>query len=169
MLAAFLAIFLELGIFAFFKDLKFSPALAIVLNIFLGVALVEEILKYLVVKQKVLSHSEFDEPVDVMLYMIIAALGFATLENILIFFQFGPQFLWEKALGISIFRFWGATFLHTLTSGFIGYFLALSLRKRKRRDKIIISRNSRERNFPRLIQSFDIQRRLDLHPKPYYN
>jgi len=54
-----------------------------------GVALVEEGIKFLVVKNKVISNSEFDEPIDVMLYMIITALGFAALENIFVFSDSG--------------------------------------------------------------------------------
>jgi RsiW-degrading membrane proteinase PrsW (M82 family) len=42
-----------------------------------------EIFKYLVVRFKVIKNPAFDEPTDIMLYMIIAALGFAAVENIL--------------------------------------------------------------------------------------
>ena len=91
-------------------------------------------MKYLVVKYKVLSHSEFDEPVDVMVYMITAGLGFAALENILILF--GHPFLpLPEILWLTFFRFIGATILHALCSGLLGYFLALSFfhfKKRKR-------------------------------------
>jgi len=88
----------------------------------IGVALVEEYIKYLVVKRKVLNDPELDEPIDAMLYMIIAALGFAAVENILYLTE--RQF--SDALQISILRFAFATFLHTLSSGLLGYFLALS-------------------------------------------
>jgi RsiW-degrading membrane proteinase PrsW (M82 family) len=36
------------------------------------------------VRLKALRDPEFDEPIDAMLYMIIVALGFATIENILV-------------------------------------------------------------------------------------
>ncbi|PIU16596.1 hypothetical protein COT20_00095 [bacterium (Candidatus Gribaldobacteria) CG08_land_8_20_14_0_20_39_15] len=137
MLAALPAAFLEMGIFQEFGKLNLSPFLIIVLNTFLGVALIEEVLKYLVVRGKVLGSPEFDEPIDAMLYMIIAALGFAALENILILFRLGPTFLFGQTLGVSILRFLGATFLHALASGTVGYFLALSFFEIKKGVKLL--------------------------------
>ena len=137
MLAALPAAFLEMGIFKEFGKLNLSPFLIVVLNTFIGVALVEEVLKYLVVRGKVIHSPELDEPIDAMLYMIIAALGFAALENILILFRLGPAFLFGQALGISVLRFLGATFLHALCSGTVGYFLALSFFEIKKRVKLL--------------------------------
>ncbi len=97
------------------------------LSVLVGVALVEEVLKYLVVQGKILKSSELDEPMDLILYMIIAALGFATLENIFIFFS--PEifpYTFQETFSLAIFRFISATFLHALCSGTIGFFLALS-------------------------------------------
>ena len=104
---------------------------------FFGVALIEETLKYLVVKYKVLRHHEFDEPVDIMIYMIVAALGFAAIENILILFSASFNVL-EATLLVSL-RFVGATFLHALCSGLLGYFLALSFfATKKKRIKFVL-------------------------------
>ncbi|PIV43098.1 MAG: hypothetical protein COX92_01990 [Candidatus Nealsonbacteria bacterium CG_4_10_14_0_2_um_filter_40_15] len=147
MLAAVPAVLLEIGILEEFKSLpaalvqnpNFSPFLLSMLNIFVAVALVEEFLKYLVVKGKISNSSEFDEPLDIMLYMIISALGFAASENILILFSLGPTFLLEKTFSISVFRFLGATFLHALCSGLLGYFLALSFFETKNRIKLLIA------------------------------
>jgi len=138
MLIAMPAVFLEMGIFKTFQELNLSRVLTNILNIFIGVAFIEELLKYLVVRYQVLKHPEFDEPVDAMLYMIIAALGFAGVENILILFQLGPAILWGEALEISIFRIIGATFLHALASGLVGYFLALSIFEKQKRTKLLI-------------------------------
>lgn len=115
---------------------KNFPLLFLAYN-FLAIALVEELLKYLVVREKVLNNPEFDEPVDIMLYMIIAALGFATLENILIFLPGEGAFRFSEALLTSVFRFWGATLLHALSSGLIGYFMALAFFNAKRRLTLI--------------------------------
>lgn len=125
MLSALPAIFLELGFFEITKKLE-SAFLVSILNIFIGVALVEEYLKYLVVKEKVLVHSECDEPLDIMLYMVISGLGFAALENVLVLFSLGQAVLLKETLAVSLFRFLGATFLHTLSSAFLGFFLVLS-------------------------------------------
>ncbi len=109
-----------------------------IVYLFLGVALTEEFLKYLAVKNKyfiakngVLRESEFDEPVDVMLYMIISALGFAALENIFLFFSENLQFL--ETFLIALLRFAGATFLHALCSGILGLFMAFSFFDKKRK------------------------------------
>ncbi|MDP1538537.1 MAG: PrsW family glutamic-type intramembrane protease [bacterium] len=138
MLMALPAILLEMGILKVLGELKLPLILLTFLSIFIGIALVEELLKYLVVKEKVLDHPEFDEPVDVMLYMIIAALGFAAAENILILFSLGPTFLFGNVFTISVLRFWGATFLHALSSGVLGYFLALSIFETKKRGRLLI-------------------------------
>jgi RsiW-degrading membrane proteinase PrsW (M82 family) len=137
-LAALPAILLEMGILKVFTELKLSLILLTFLNVFIGIALVEELLKYLVVRKKVLDHPEFDEPIDVMLYMIIAALGFAAAENILILFSLGPAFLFGEVFTISVLRFLGATFLHALCSGTLGYFLALSIFETKKRSVLLI-------------------------------
>jgi len=137
-LAALPAILLEMALVEQFGNLNISQCFLAFLNIFIGVALVEEFLKYLIVKEKVLDHPELDEPVDLMLYMIIAALGFAAAENILILFSLGPHFFLGDVFSVSVLRFLGATFLHALCSGTIGYFLALSILDTKRRGRLII-------------------------------
>ena len=126
MLIAIPAVLIELGILGDVEKLILSPFSISILKIFIGVALIEEFLKYLVVREKVVRHHEFDEPLDTMLYMIIAALGFAASENILILFSLGPVFFFQDAFSITFFRFVGATFLHALCSGTFGYFLAWS-------------------------------------------
>ncbi len=98
----------------------------------------EEFLKYLVVRKYVLFSSELDEPIDLMLYMIISALGFAALENILILIlPWGKPFLIFETIGIVFIRFISATFLHALCSGLVGYFLALAVYQTKKRKKLI--------------------------------
>lgn len=134
MLSAIPAVFIELGFFQGMAKLNLSPFLISVLNVFLGIALVEEVLKYLVVRNKVLKSSEFDEPLDVMLYMIIAALGFVFFENLLIFLSPKTFVLdFGETLILSGFRFISATFLHALSSGAFGFFLALSFFETKKR------------------------------------
>ena len=127
MLIAVPAILLETGLIDVLNNLSLPTILSLFLRVFIAVAFIEEILKYSVVKAKVLDNPEFDEPVDVILYMIIAALGFAAAENILILFSLGPVFFLEDVFLISVLRFWGATFLHALCSGVLGFFIALSI------------------------------------------
>lgn len=97
--------------------------------LFLGIALIEEYVKYLPVKYLVLRRCQthqvcnLDEPVDAMIYMMTAALGFAALENVL--FQI-PIFAqgFAPSLEVATNRFLGANLLHALSSGIVGFFLA---------------------------------------------
>ena len=144
MLLAIIAAVIEIGIFSglswFNKNLAGNfPLLFFIFYQFVIIALVEEFFKYLVVKEKVINDPEFDEPIDVMLYMIIAALGFAALENLLVLFPGKEPFLFKQTAAISAFRFIGATFLHALSSGTLGYFLALSIFEPKRKIKLILT------------------------------
>jgi RsiW-degrading membrane proteinase PrsW (M82 family) len=127
MLFTFPTLFTQLGFF--------ELSLPLLINIFIGVALVEEFFKYLVVRLKVINSSELDEPLDIMLYMIISALGFAAVENI---FKLLKSFLSLKAEFLEIIRttafiFITSTFLHALASAILGYFLALSFFETKKR------------------------------------
>ena len=122
MLVAFPTAFIEIMLFEALDALNFSFFIAAFLNMFIAVALVEELMKYFVIKRKVVRNKEFDEPIDAMIYMIIAALGFAAVENILILFPLSEFF---EIFTISGIRFIGATFLHALCSATIGYFIAL--------------------------------------------
>lgn len=129
------AFFLERGSWLFFQKLQIPGAK--IFYTFLGIAFIEELLKYLVVKTVILSDPEFDEPVDSMLYMITSALGFAALENIFLLFSLKSSLILEAFI-ISSFRFLGATFLHALCSGLIGFFLAFSFFKLKKRGELIV-------------------------------
>ncbi|PJE57986.1 MAG: hypothetical protein COU81_03100 [Candidatus Portnoybacteria bacterium CG10_big_fil_rev_8_21_14_0_10_36_7] len=91
---------------------------AVFLNLILIAPITEETLKFLIVKFRVLHDEDFDEPLDAMLYMVIVALGFAAGENILILINS------DNILPTLIMRFLGATLLHTLAAGTMGYFLA---------------------------------------------
>ena len=126
MLSALPAIFIEKGIFLELQKLSLSYSLTIFLNNLLGAALVEETLKYLVVRGKVSKSDEFDEPVDAMLYMIVAGLGFAAAENIFVMLGMIPSFLIHQTLLVLALRFVGAVFLHALCSAIVGFWLAIS-------------------------------------------
>lgn len=88
-------------------------------------ALVEEFIKFAAVYIVVIRNPEFDEPVDAMIYMITAALGFAAMENILVAFSAVSSGV-NVVFGTLALRFIGATVLHALSSGIVGYFLGMS-------------------------------------------
>jgi protease PrsW len=94
-------------------------------------AAIEEIAKFLGCYLVALSAEADDEPIDALIYMITAALGFAALENTL--FILGPLLEGEiiQSLITGNLRFVGATLLHTLSSGVIGIFIANSFYRHK--------------------------------------
>lgn len=92
---------------------------------YLWAALVEEVTKYLAVFFVVLRSPDFDEPIDAMIYMLTAALGFAAMENILVINRVIGDGIAATA-GIWGLRFAGATLLHALSSALLGYFIALA-------------------------------------------
>lgn len=121
--------------FLMLKGLELAPLptdIYFLIRYILIVGMVEEILKYLVVKFWAFRSSEIDEPIDIPLYMIISALGFATAENILVFFTQSSPLLSDHLM-LSFSRFIGATLLHALCSGIIGYFIAVAFCKSKTR------------------------------------
>jgi len=99
-------------------------------NSFLALAFTEELVKFIVVYVFIHRRRVFQEPVDAMLYMIFAALGFAAVENIASLFKVsdGSIFNIEILESLSL-RFIGATLLHTLASGIVGYFWGLAFLK----------------------------------------
>ena len=75
---------------------------------------------------------EDNEPVDPIIYMITAALGFVALENAL--FIFGPLIGedFTKGLITGNLRFIGASLLHVISSSIIGVSLAFSFYKSRK-------------------------------------
>ena len=97
-----------------------------------GLALIEEVMKFAAAHFAVSKSPAFSEPIDAMIYTIVAALGFATLENIgaLSNITVGASFV-PALLTTFSFRFIGATLLHSLTSAIVGYYWALGLMRGK--------------------------------------
>ena len=105
-------------------------------SFFLWAALVEEFIKFYAVWVIVLRSPAFDEPVDAMIYMMVAGLGFAAIENILVLFRTFPDGA-SATLTVWGLRSVGATLLHALSSSLIGYFLALSWFFQHHRNKLL--------------------------------
>lgn len=102
---------------------------------FVVVSFVEEYAKYIVVRTKAMPYAFFDEPQDAIIYMITAALGFAGIENVV--YALNHATSPDMVLGLTVFRGITANFLHVVASGFLGYFLALSLEYPKERRKFL--------------------------------
>lgn len=124
------------GAFAFFALTfqlileKFLPAQAALTTTTIVIyAASEEFFKFLAAYASVHRDAAFNEPLDAMLYSIVAALGFATLENIGAIAgqaSLNPMLITD-IVGTTTLRFAGATLLHTLATGVIGYYWARSI------------------------------------------
>jgi protease PrsW len=126
-LAGAISTFIVLGVQTVFND--WASLRGIVqygLLSFIGLSAIEEFFKFgaawIVIGK---NYQDFDEPVDAMIYLIVAALGFATVENIA-----AASNAQELALETTTLRFIGATLLHTISSGLLGYYWAQSIIKR---------------------------------------
>lgn len=128
--------FIQIGLLEVLAKAGLPPLTTAIIKWFVIIALTEELFKFVVVKASVLNTYLVDEPLDIMLYMVVAALGFTAVENILYLSPIsGASFniVVQTTVMLSLLRFMGATFLHTLCSALVGYFLALaSLRAKKR-------------------------------------
>ena len=110
---------------------KFLPEAGLIPIVIFSFA--EEIFKYFSAYFSSLRKRYLDEPIDAIIYMIVIALGFAALENTLFLLHSikttGGNL--PQAFLVGNMRFIGATLLHTISSGIIGLFIALSFYKNK--------------------------------------
>ena len=95
-------------------------------------AAIEELMKYVVIAIAILWRREVNEPIDAMMYMITAALGFAALENALFLLSpIADGNLLDSFITGNL-RFLGATLLHVLASAIVGFAMAFSFYAHKK-------------------------------------
>ncbi|MDP3953439.1 MAG: PrsW family glutamic-type intramembrane protease [bacterium] len=82
-------------------------------------AFIEELSKFIVVYLIIKYSKYFDEKVDAMIYMIVAALGFAAIENIFNLFNVLEL---HEVIQITVVRGIGATLLHAIASGLFAFY-----------------------------------------------
>ncbi len=131
MMMAVVALFLEQFAHFAISSFAFSPAWASIILLFIWAG-IEESAKYAAARRIALRLPCFDEPVDALVYLITAALGFAALENILFLLKvFGAQ---GAIFGLITgnLRFLGATLLHVVTSATVGASIAFSFFHREK-------------------------------------
>lgn len=114
-------IFLEGGGEEVIKTGAISAVLIIVLWAF-----IEELVKYAAASGGGLRNKANDEPIDVPIYMITAALGFAALENMLFLITPILEGNLSSAFLTGNMRFIGATLVHVSSSALIGIFGSIS-------------------------------------------
>jgi RsiW-degrading membrane proteinase PrsW (M82 family) len=82
---------------------------------FFVAGLCEEFVKLTVVKVFVYRDDHFDEVMDGIVYMVVASLGFACMENIL--------YVLRSGMWVAVIRAFTAVPMHALVSGLMGYYL----------------------------------------------
>ena len=91
---------------------------------FLGPAWTEEILKFLVLYAIVLRRSEFNEPMDGIVYGVVVSLGFATYENYDYVFRLAET--WDIAPSqLAIWRSYSAVPMHGLNGCIMGFYFGM--------------------------------------------
>jgi len=98
----------------------------------------EELFKYIAAFFAGLHTKANNEPIDAIIYLLTAALGFAAMENMLFLLTPIGDGLLLDAIITGNMRFIGASVLHTLSSGTIGVFIALSFYRKREMKKIYI-------------------------------
>jgi RsiW-degrading membrane proteinase PrsW (M82 family) len=100
-------------------------------------AVAEEVFKFIFCIPEI-ARKDDNEPIDAVIYLIVAALGFAALENVL--FIIAPLFAGDAVhvAAATNMRFIGATLLHVLASGIVGLGLGYAFYK-SRISKVIVA------------------------------
>lgn len=112
-------------VFAF--DSEDLSLFELVINIFIGVALVEEFCKWLMAYRVSYKNKEFDEFYDAIVYCVFVSLGFACLENLLYIFTKGAlnkKFVDSLTTGIS--RAFLSVPGHVCFGIYMGYYFGLA-------------------------------------------
>lgn len=116
-------------------EIVFQSRYFVALSTLIIWAAFEELFKYIAAYRAGISKRDNDEPIDPVIYMITAALGFSALENTLFVFKtiMDINTLTPISDGIITgnFRFIGATLLHVASSAVIGMFMAFSYYKKE--------------------------------------
>ncbi len=109
-------IIVELFLGNMFSTDEFSSLVRLFINVFIGVALVEEFFKWIIVKLVAYNNSNHDETYDAIVYSVFASLGFACFENIGYVFSYG--------FGTALIRAFSAVPGHACFGVIMGYFFS---------------------------------------------
>lgn len=101
-------------------------------------AALEETFKFLAAYFGGIHSVEDNEPIDPLIYMITAALGFVAMENTLFIFSPILAHSLSRSLITGNLRFIGASLLHIVSSGFVGIALSFSFYSSKARKIIAV-------------------------------
>jgi RsiW-degrading membrane proteinase PrsW (M82 family)/ribosomal protein S18 acetylase RimI-like enzyme len=102
-----------------------------ILSAFLGVALVEEVVKFIPLRLYSFTRKSFDEPLDGIVHGVMVGMGFATLENMLYVFQHGMETGW--------LRMFTAVPGHASWGVIMGYYVGKSKFNYKKRVQLLLT------------------------------
>lgn len=109
-------------IFLAAKNLKENDFWENFIIFILAAPLIEEFFKYAAIKKFAFKAKSFNQEIDGVIYAVSVALGFAMLENFIYFAGFLSQGTYFLAGGF-VFRTFLSTLLHTLSAGWLGYWV----------------------------------------------
>ena len=120
--SCFLVLFVSLilgGLFPIFvADTTKLNLFELAIYVFIGIALVEEVCKWIMSYFIAFNNNEFEEAYDMIVYCTFVALGFAFFENLL--------YVIEGGIGVGILRALLAVPGHACDGVFMGYYLGLT-------------------------------------------
>lgn len=100
-----------------------------------ALAATEEFFKFTAAYYAALRRKFFDEPVDALIYMITAALGFSAVENAMYIYQAASNGSVILGMFSGNLRFLGASLTHVVSSGLIGASIAFSFFHKKHKSR----------------------------------
>ena len=101
-----------------FNESLFS---SLFIYVMVGIALIEEGLKYFFLKRYLFNKAEFNEPLDGIVYAVMISMGFATVENIA--YVYGHQ---GQEIQVAILRMFTALPLHAVCGVIMGYYVGMA-------------------------------------------
>ena len=103
---------------------------SIILGAFIGVALIEECSKFIVLRYYSFTRRSFDEPLDGIVYSVLITMGFATVENIF--------YTWEHGLSVAVLRMFTSVPAHATFAVIMGYYIGKAKFEHNRRGNLMI-------------------------------
>ena len=107
-----------------------NPMASSLLGALFVAAIPEELVKLLVLLGYNMRNRAFDEPMDGIVYGVVASLGFATLENIL--------FVFGGGMSVAVSRAFTAVPLHAFVGAIVGYYVGQAWRVPAERTRYIL-------------------------------
>ncbi len=137
MFVAPIAVILQLLSESYFANLNFIFAGVVVSWSVVAWVIIEELLKF-GASFFALKSKAFNEPVDAMIYLITASLGFVAVENTLFAIKNVIEGGLMELFSGGIIRMIGPSLLHIATSGMVGLFISLAFYMNHQRKTLFI-------------------------------